>query len=244
MAEQRSTPTALRPDGPERRTCPSSGTRVERRAEGGVPRIVAHPAVFDQWTIIYRGKYFEWREVVRRGAFANALKEKQDVRSLFNHDSNIVLGRIGSGTLTLSEDATGLLSETTPPDTQTVRDLVIVPIERGDISGGSFAFTVRRAAETKVTIANGVTVIDNGGERITIREEDGREIEERELLDLDLYEVSPAVTFPQYEQTDVALRTLAERRELIIQGRGGRRPLLSRAEKRLRLLDAAILSSP
>jgi HK97 family phage prohead protease len=179
---------------------------------------------------------------VRPGAYKSAIAERQDVRSLFNHDANFVLGRTLSNTLILQEDAVGLLTDTDPPDTQTIRDLVLAPIARGDVSGMSFAFTVRRTPETKITVTNGVTVIDNGGERTTIREEDGVEIEERELLDLNLFDVSP-VTYPAYEQTDVALRSLAERREQLIQGRHVRRPHLRRAEMRLRMHDAAALST-
>jgi HK97 family phage prohead protease len=237
--ETRTTATAGRPDGPERRAIPSAAVRIERRAAGDAtrPHIVGHASVFDQWTTLYEGRYFVWREVVRPGAYRNAIAERQDVRSLFNHDANFVLGRTLSNTLILSEDATGLLTDTDPPDTQTIRDLVLSPIERGDVSGMSFAFTVRRAAETKVTIVNGITVIDSGGERVTIREEDGKEIEERELLDLNLFDVSP-VTYPAYEQTDVALRSLAEGRERQIQGRAGRRS--ARMRMRARRFEALI----
>lgn len=238
--ETRTTATSSRPDGPERRLLGTSSVRIERRTEGDAtkPHIIGHASAFDQWTTLYAGSYFVWREVVRPGAFRNAIAERQDVRSLFNHDPNFVLGRTLSNTLILSEDATGLLTDTDPPDTQTIRDLVLAPIDRQDVSGMSFAFTVRRAPESKITIANGITVIDNGGERITIREEDGKEIEERELLDLNLFDVSP-VTYPAYQQTDVALRALAGRREREIRDRGGR-AILARMEQRLRQVEARL----
>lgn len=240
--ETRSSPTAAPAEprdgpGPFRRYTAAPGLRVERRegAAGG-PRIVGHASVFDQWTTLYEGPYFVWREIVRPGAYANALKEKQDVRSLFNHDSNFVLGRTASGTLSLSEDKVGLWTDTDPPDTQTIRDLVLSPIERGDVSGMSFAF-IPRNTKSVVVSEGGVIVIDRGGERITIRTEGEKEIEERELLDLNLFDVSP-VTYPAYEQTDVALRALGERREREIQGRRARRPNFDRAGMRLRLHDA------
>jgi HK97 family phage prohead protease len=204
---------ASKPPG-ERRVSPAT-LRVERRAEGdgdgpGAPpaRIVGHASVFDQWTTLYEGRYWTWREVVRPGAFANAIKEGQDVRCLFNHDSNFILGRTRSGTCRISEDARGLLSDTTPPDTQTVRDLVLTPIERGDVDGMSFAFSVRKAdAVTKTEDKDGTVRIDSGGERVTLRYEGERLVEEREVLDADLYDVSPVV-YPAYSGTDVALRAL------------------------------------
>jgi uncharacterized protein len=166
--------------------------RVETRAfEDGTERpvIAGLAVVFDSWTTLYEGKRYVAREVVRRGAFANALKEKQDVRALFNHDANLVLGRTTSGTLRLTENEQGLESVIVPPDTQAARD-VLELIRRGDVSGMSFAFTPR-----------------TGGQKVTTREEDDREVDERELTDLDLYDVS-VVTYPAYEATRVGLRAM------------------------------------
>ena len=111
----------------------------------------------------------------------------------------------------LAEDATGLATEIDPPDTQLARDVVAL-IDRGDVSGMSISFNVRRSDTITTTETDGVTVIDAGGERITIRREGDRTIEERELLDVDVYDVSP-VTFPQYPQTDVSIRSRAEPRD-------------------------------
>src|SRR4051812_35078094 len=94
---------------------------LEVRAEGEArrQRIIGHAAVFDRWTTLYEGESLVWREIVRPGAFREAITVRQDVAALFNHDSNYVLGRTTSGTLTLTEDATGLLTDTDPPDTDT-----------------------------------------------------------------------------------------------------------------------------
>jgi uncharacterized protein len=183
--------------------------KVETRAEGDGPaktRVTGHAAVYNQWTTLYEGRYWTWREILRPGCFKNALAEKQDVRELFNHDGNFILGRTKSGTLSLTSDDTGLLSDCEPPDTQTIRDLVIVPCQRGDIDGMSFAFMPRRGAKIVSTEdADGTRVIDMGGERVTLRYEGDMLIEEREILDADLFDVS-VVTFPQYDGTDVAVR--------------------------------------
>jgi HK97 family phage prohead protease len=225
---------------PERRTASTASLRIERRAgaEGDAPpAVVGHAAVFDSWTTLYESPRLLWREVVRPGAFAAALREKQDVRALFNHDENLILGRTRSGTLELSEDGTGLLSRTEPPDTDYARNL-LVSIERGDVSGMSFAFTVRSGETKVVTQAEDETVVEDGGQRVTTRREGDRTIEERELLSLNLLDVSPVV-YPAYDATDVALRALGERRERELPTQGGRtRRRLHRAGMRLRLLEA------
>jgi HK97 family phage prohead protease len=195
----------------ERRLSLKTALRVERaqNADGtaGPPAIVGHASVFDQWTTIYASRYYEWREIIRPGAYKRAIAEKQDVRALFNHDANFVLGRTTSGTLELAEDKVGLLTRTVPPGTGTINDLVIAPIERGDITGMSFAFLPREAEEQVITAkGDGVTVYFTGGERITVRYEGEKRIEEHEVLDCDLFDISP-VTFPAYEGTDVAMRS-------------------------------------
>lgn len=156
------------------------GLRIETR-EDGPSRLIGYAAVF------YDGRpetqYQLWDDVVERiapGAFARALREGQDVRALYNHDASEVLGRTPE-TLILAEDERGLRYEVVLPPTQLARDLVAL-VQRGDVTGSSFSFTVR-------------------GYRTT--EEDG--ITVRTLTDLDLFDVGP-VTFPAYEGTEVAAR--------------------------------------
>jgi hypothetical protein len=203
----------------ERRIVSLAGDlRAEVRAEADAhQRIVGHAAVFDEWTTLYEGESYVWREIVRPGAFRDAIAENQDVRSLWNHDANFVLGRTAAGTLALSEDETGLLSDTDPVPAQWARDLML-SIARGDVSQMSFAFTVRRGDQTTTTEKDGVVVSEDGGERTTIRRDGNRIIEERELLSMNLFDVSP-VTYPAYEQTDVGLRKAGERREKEIRER-------------------------
>lgn len=188
---------------------------IHKRDDGSIPKIIGHASVFDEWTTLYDGTYYCWREIVRPGAFRNAIAEKQDVVALFNHDDDdLPLARTTSKTLTLSEDSVGLLAVIDPPDTQCARDLC-TSIARGDVNGMSFAFRVRP-----------------GGEKTTITNPDGKTVEERELLDLDLVDVS-VVTFPAYPQTDVAIRSRAEPRD-----RPRRDPWLDRAWMRLRFAEA------
>lgn len=161
----------------ERRTIPLE-VRVERRADGQAV-IRGHAAVFGQLSEDLGG----FREQILPGAFADAI-QTDDVRALFNHDANFVLGRNRSSTLTMSEDARGLAIEINPPDTQLVRDLVLTPMERGDITQMSFAFSVRPGGQDWAK--------DDSGQVV------------RTLKRVRLYDVSP-VTYPAYPQTDVSV---------------------------------------
>jgi uncharacterized protein len=116
-----------------------AGLGLEERKVGQPPTLRGYAAVFDTETDI--AGY--WREKLARGAFADAIsKASADVHALFNHDANLVLGRMKAGTLRLAEDERGLTVEIDPPDTQDARDL-IAKIRRGDIDQMSFAFTMR-----------------------------------------------------------------------------------------------------
>lgn len=161
-------------------------TNAELRAtDGDKPKIVGHAALFNTWS----GPMCGFKERIAPGAFKKSIKE-DDVRALFNHDPNQILGRNTSGTLELREDKMGLDIEIDPPDTQLGRDL-IVSIERGDVSQQSFAFSV----------------VDEEW----VYPKDKTKPAERTLKEVRLYDVSP-VTYPAYEDTDVtvALRSMKE----------------------------------
>lgn len=56
-------------------------------------------------------EYPLWKGTVERideRAFDNAINKQADVRALFNHDANWLLGRTSNQTLTLRKDDTGL----------------------------------------------------------------------------------------------------------------------------------------
>lgn len=166
----------------ERRTFGLDSIEV-RAGDDGKSKIRGHAAVFDKLSDVLFGSF---RERIDPGAFADVIKT-DDVRALFNHDPNYILGRTKSGTLILEEDAKGLYIEIDPPDTTVARDL-IVSIERGDISQMSFSFSVNQKDEEWDTPA---------GKMAT------RTIRKVERL----YDVS-AVTYPAYPQTDVKIRSL------------------------------------
>ena len=165
--------------------------KLEVRAdeETGVPSsIVGHAAVFDKLSVDLGG----FKERIKRGAFNNAIKDGDDVRALWNHNPDLVLGRTPD-TLKLREDDAGLRMEIDLDGApEQVRDLTR-SIQRGDVTQASFAFNLRS---------------ENGDS--WHEEEDGTMI--RTLLDLRLSDVSP-VTYPAYPDTDVATRSLTAYRE-------------------------------
>lgn len=165
----------------EHRTFAVDELRVATKTddESGAKMIRGHAAVFNRDS----EEMFGFVERVAPGAFTNTLKDDADVRALFNHDPNVVLGRSKSGTLRLREDKIGLAIEIDPPDTQAARDL-LVSIERGDISQMSFGFR---------------TVTDEW------HTDKKRMV--RTLKEVELFDVSP-VTFPAYPDTDVSARDL------------------------------------
>lgn len=163
----------------EHRTYVVDELRVAPKEGEAGKMIRGHAAVFNKDS----EEMFGFTERIAPGAFTRTLKEGADVRALFNHDPNVVLGRSKAGTLRMSEDKEGLAVEIDPPDTQAARDL-LVSIERGDISQMSFGFrTIRDSWHT----------------------EEKRMI--RTLEEVELFDVSP-VTFPAYPDTDVSARDL------------------------------------
>lgn len=166
----------------EVRNYPITEIRVQRDKDKP-PQIVGYAAVFNSWSEDLGG----FREKIAPGAFKSSISAGADVRALYNHDPNYVLGRTKSGTLDLSEDKKGLRIVNSPPDTQWARDLQ-TSIDRGDIDQMSFGF-VTRADQWEEDKETG---------KVT-----------RTLLEVDLVDVSP-VTFPAYPDTTVAVRSMGE----------------------------------
>lgn len=80
-------------------------------------------------------------EQIEAGAFDDVLDN--DVRAYFNHDENLILGRVSSGTLRISTDKKGLFYEVDLPNTTYANDLIEL-MQRGDINQSSFAFLIDR----------------------------------------------------------------------------------------------------
>ena len=154
-----------------------------RQDDGGGSTLVGYAAVFGKPSDEL-GWWDTFVETIERGAFDSALaRDDLDVRCLFNHDDNFVLGRTKSGTLSLEADETGLRYEAKLPETGL--EHVKEAVKRGDVDQSSFAFTIRKDQWEHV--------------------KDGPDI--RTIIDVDeLFDVSP-VTYPAYPDTTVALRS-------------------------------------
>lgn len=122
-------------------------------------------------------------EEVETGAFDEVLND--DVRGLFNHDPDVVLGRNKSGTmvLTVNDKEVRYKIKYNPADPDHVR--VMEKVKRGDVSFSSYAFSIKdQVWETR-----------NG--------KDHRKIQKLRRW----YDVAP-VTYPASTDTEVAARSL------------------------------------
>lgn len=158
----------------------------ELRVEAGRtshPKLAGYAAVFDSPSKDLGG----FIEFIKPGAFTRTLQSNSaDPLALVHHMPHLVLGRRSAGTLRLSEDSKGLAFEVDLPETQAARDLA-VSVERGDIRGASFAFTVPKGGD-KWESRSGQTT--------------------RTLLDVNLLEITVTAN-PAYPDTEVAKRALS-----------------------------------
>lgn len=138
---------------------------------------------------VFNSVYEVWdgvTESIAPGAFDESIHD--DVRALFNHNTDLILGRTTNNTLELRQDDHGLWGRITinPNDTDAVN--AYERIARGDVTGCSFGFDIE--SETR-------TVSDDGSVHYTINKISP------------LYEVSPCV-FPAYEATHIDARHINE----------------------------------
>lgn len=185
----------MKPQSYEERALP--GVVEVREKDGGGAVIRGLAAVYDKLSDNLGG----FREIIAPGAFEDT--DMSDVRALFNHDSNFVLGRTVSQTLRLTRVREGLEYEIDVPATRTILDLVMEPIKRGDVSQSSFGFIVGSGNDSWDEDEDGVLIRTINKVR-------------------SLFDVSP-VTFPAYPDTSVGARGrdsfLAERERLAEEGR-------------------------
>ncbi len=144
---------------------------VREEAEG--MRLTGYAARFGEWS-----EPLPFREIIKRGAFRRSLDSRNDIKLLWNHDSSKVLGSTRAKTLKLEEREEGLWVEALLPDTSYGRDAK-VSIQRGDVTGFSFGFSVPAGGDSW-----------------------NAEGTERTLKSVRLIEVSTGVAFPAYPSTN------------------------------------------
>ena len=141
--------------------------------------------VIEGYFAVFNEVYRVWNDVtesIAPGAFTDSLNG--DIRALYNHNTDQILGRTSAGTLTLKQDEKGLWGQIKVNERDTEAVNVYERIARGDITGCSFGFNIE---------SEEVRVNDDGSVHWTITKVNP------------LYEVSPCV-FPAYEQTSVESR--------------------------------------
>lgn len=160
----------------EQRYLPIENMQV--RSEGNEAHITGYFAVFDSNYELWEGA----TESIARGAFDDSVSG--DVRALYNHNTDIVLGRTSAGTFTIKQDEHGLWGDITVNLNDTDAKNAYERVARGDITGCSIGFDI---ASERVDIS------DNGSVHWTIEKI------------APLYECSPCV-FPAYTETNISAR--------------------------------------
>lgn len=141
--------------------------------------LTGYAAVFNSEAVLG-----DFSEVIRQGAFAKSLATGSNIRALYQHQGDALLGTTRGGTLQLREDARGLAFELALPDTSHGKDLAIL-VGRGDVAGCSFGFRVAPGGDRWEQ--RGATLV-------------------RELIDVELVEIT-LTSDPAYQDTTVAMRS-------------------------------------
>lgn len=152
--------------------------KMDTREEDGNLYIEGYFAVFNSIYELWPGA----TESIAPGAFDESVDD--DVRALYNHNTDIVLGRTSAGTMEIRQDVKGLWGRVKINRDDSDAMNAYARIQRGDITGCSFGFDID-AQETEYR--------DDGSVHWTITKISP------------LYEISPC-TFPAYQDTTVSAR--------------------------------------
>lgn len=154
-----------------------SDLKVREATEQEEKVIEGYFVVFDSVTELWPGCF----EEIARSAFDDTLEN--DIRALINHNTELVLARTKSGTLTLRVDEKGLWARIVVNENDIDALNLYARVQRGDVDQCSFGFNV---------LDEDIECRDDGTTKWTINK-------------VDLHEVS-VVTFPAYEDTGVQAR--------------------------------------
>ena len=152
--------------------------KMETREDGEDLYIEGYFSVFNSTYELWPGA----TESIAPGAFDDSVSD--DVRALYNHNTDLVLGRTSAGTMEIKQDSRGLWGRIHINHEDSDAMNAYSRIKRGDITGCSFGFDIA-AQETDYR--------DDGSVHWTITKISP------------LYEISPC-TFPAYQDTTVSAR--------------------------------------
>jgi len=156
----------------------NTSAKVETREDGTVGSIYGYPIVYNR-----DSEDMGFIEQIAPGAAKKAL-ERSDIRGLKNHDPSLIFARQGVN-LVLTEDKDGLRFDATPIDTRNYREIA-EEVRTGLLTGQSFGFTVTGDEWSDLDTDHPKRTITEIGE---------------------IFDVGP-VTYPAYQDTSVALRSL------------------------------------
>lgn len=168
---------------------------IEKRFNNCEIRTDTESRLVEGYAVVFESESEDlgFREIIHSGAITDDVIASSDVIAKFDHDSSKVLARSkkGKGSLKLTLDDRGLKYEFTAPRTS-LGDELLEYIERGDITGASFAFSINPK--------------DEGAEKWTNR--DG--VIHRDIFHINkLYDIAPCFT-PAYEATSCESKRYAE----------------------------------
>lgn len=152
--------------------------QMETREDGDDLYIEGYFAVFNSNYELWPGA----TESISPGAFNDSVSD--DVRALYNHNTDLVLGRTSAGTMEIKQDSRGLWGRIRINRNDSDAMNAYARIQRGDITGCSFGFDIA---------AQEADYREDGTVHWTITEISP------------LYEISPC-TFPAYQDTTVSAR--------------------------------------
>lgn len=156
--------------------------RPQIRSQGSTRFLEGHASVFGVRTQLYS----DLEEQVAPGCFTETI-QRDDIRALFNHDPNMILGRNVAKTLEMHEDSVGLAFRVSLGN-QTYANNLAESIDRGDIDQCSFGFQTEDDSFDRSVSADGSKTVV------------------RTLRKCTLFDVGP-VTYAQYPQAKVTARS-------------------------------------
>ncbi len=165
-------------------------------ADTGMPTLVGHLAVFNEWTEINSRSEGHFLERIAPGAFTKTIQENLSrMRCLFNHGKDPVFAEKPLGPIVnLTPDERGLQYEVQLLDTSYNRDLVEMLRSDPPVLGSSFRFAVTR---------------DDYVSKPGKSPSNPRGIPERTVQEVRMSEFGP-VTFPAYPSAGAGVRSVTD----------------------------------